>query len=189
MPGYYIQTKEGSMLGNKIEKSPLNSVDKCWFDLPGVRGQSPEWPLQSQPYFRVQRVRLAQTSGEICGLLSATVLLPLSKELVEWWASDSGLASWHNPITGHHDGFVEGLRLTVVHLECLWRCRPGDAGSHLLPHGAWEWRHKEQHAMAGSQLNHILLASESCWVWKSSEGYSSCKTIHFLFLLLLQRES
>lgn len=156
---------------------------------PSVREQNPEWPLRCQSYFCVQRVRLGWTSGEICGLLSASVLLPLSKELVEWWAV---IQAW--PIGTPHPwppwwicGGTHGL--TVVHLGCLRRCRPGDAGSHSLPHGAWEWRYKEQQATAGSQLNHILLASESCWVWKSSEGYSSCKTIHFLFLLLLQNES
>ena len=166
-----------------------NSVDKCWFDLPSVRGQSPEWPLRSQPYFHVQRVRLGRTSGEICGLLLATVLLPPSKELVEWWASDSGLASWHNPITGHHDGFVEGL---TDSRWCIWNASE-DVSLEMLAatcyHMEPENEDTKQHATAGSQLNHILLASESCWVWKSSEGYSSCKTIHFLLLLLLQRES
>ena len=148
-------------------------MDKCWFDLPGVRGQSPEWPLGSQPYFHVQRLRLGWTSSEICGLLLATVLLPLSKELVEWWASDSGLASWHNPITGHHDGFVEGL---TDSRWCIWNASE-DVGLEMLAATCYHMEPENEDTKSSMQRWEVSLIT-SFWLLSPAGFENPVRAIH-----------
>ena len=67
------------------------------------------WMTSEEPVLLLCSVGEAwmDTWWNMWSALSQCPLAPLQR--VGWMVScDSGLANWHNPIPGHHDGFVEG---------------------------------------------------------------------------------
>lgn len=122
---------------------------------------------------------------------SCCVLLPLSKELVEWWASDSRPGQLAQ---SHHwpPWWTRGEGPTDTRW-CIWNAS-GDVGLEMLAATCYHMEPENEDTKSSMQRQEASLIT-SFWLLSPAgsenlvRAIHHAKTIHFLFLLLLQNES